>query len=62
MPPASQAPPAERCCACSRPPPPGAAAQLGVTDAGLAESFLKHAINGYIFCNAPGMVMTQGER
>lgn len=38
------------------------AAQLGVTDAGLAESFLKHAINGYIFCNAPGMVMTQGER
>ncbi|KAL4429029.1 hypothetical protein ABPG77_006068 [Micractinium sp. CCAP 211/92] len=38
------------------------AAQLGVTDAGLVESFLKHGINGYLFCNAPGMVMTQGER
>ncbi len=42
--------------------PPPAAAQLGVTDAGLVESFLKHGINGYLFCNAPGMVMTQGER
>ncbi|PSC72045.1 multicopper ferroxidase [Micractinium conductrix] len=38
------------------------AVEMGVTDAGLAESHLKHAINGYVFCNTPGMVMNQTER
>lgn len=38
------------------------ALEMGVSDAGLMESNLKHAINGYIFCNNGGMVMKQGER
>lgn len=38
------------------------ALEMGVTDAGLAEGNLKHAINGFLFCNAGDMVMKQGER
>ncbi|KAI7843651.1 hypothetical protein COHA_002890 [Chlorella ohadii] len=38
------------------------ALEMGVTEAGLAESNLKHAINGFLFCNAGDMVMKQGER
>lgn len=38
------------------------ALQMGVTDAGLAESNLKHAINGFLFCNAGDITMKQGER
>ncbi|EFN54070.1 hypothetical protein CHLNCDRAFT_58397 [Chlorella variabilis] len=38
------------------------AAQMGVTEAGLAEGNLMHAINGYVFCNTPGMEMTQGQQ
>lgn len=38
------------------------ALEMGVTDAGLAEANLKHAINGFLFCNAGDMVMKQGER
>ena len=37
------------------------AAALGMTDELLDESLLKHAINGYLFCNVPKLEMTQGE-
>ncbi|KAI3431459.1 hypothetical protein D9Q98_004511 [Chlorella vulgaris] len=37
------------------------ALSLGVTDDGLVEGNLKHGINGYLYCNAPGLMMTQGE-
>jgi hypothetical protein len=35
---------------------------MGLTDGGLEEANLKHGINGYLYCNAPGMQMSQGER
>jgi hephaestin len=38
------------------------AAQLGVTEDGFAEANLKHAINGFVYCNTPGLEMMQGER
>lgn len=38
------------------------AADLGVTESGLATSHLKHVINGRVFCNAGDIVMQQGER
>ena len=38
------------------------AASLGVSETELEESLLKHAINGYVFCNGPGLNMTQGEK
>lgn len=38
------------------------AADLGVTEDGFAEANLKHAVNGFIYCNTPGLEMTQGER
>ena len=33
-----------------------------MSEAGLAESNLKHAINGFLFCNAGNIEMNQGER
>ena len=33
-----------------------------MTPGGLLESFLKHSINGRMYCNIGGMVMRQGQR
>ena len=36
--------------------------QLGfANDEELDESLLKHAINGYLYCNTPNLTMRQGE-
>jgi hypothetical protein len=37
-----------------------ALAELGEEDA--AESNMKYSVNGYVFCNTPGLNMTAGER
>lgn len=38
------------------------AADLGLSDADLEESNLKHGINGQLFCQLKGLKMKQGEK